>query len=523
MTELTILTKLPDESQEVVLFRELALPDLARKLGLTEAEAEALIEPVAKNMTVGDVHVATSLKDISVAYEQGKEDGEQEEEDESDAEREREDEAARKVDYEEGGNVSAEHLKAVDMLQGRLSRGQNKDYAVRAVCAECEMSAPQLRRAYNAVHGRIRRPGDGQKLDKMNEEHDEKGRFGSGGGGSGSGGGVSAPDWIDEADSREIGDHLSSTADTLSSLSDSMSEHADEIESHGADEDDAIENGADSKEYQEWDKQNQALHAAAAAKLAEAHKALSGALRKLEAKMGKMASTNKRMEQRLPEIMLDFVIQKIEPDQRKVFGWASVCALDGKLIVDKQDDIIHIEDLEPAAHDFTLYSRTQGDMHTDIGVGRLIESIIFDQAKRDAGVVAKDDQGRVIDGWWVGFRVDDDDVWEAHKSGARLEFSIGGRAKREPQVEKAWSDEAREAAQEARQRAAKNRELAAKHPDQASLHSEAAASFEQAANHFEQSTSGGGKASFREGQRHMEEAKGRSSTARQLRGVQGIF
>jgi len=46
--------------------------------------------------------------------------------------------------------------------------------------------------------------------------------------------------------------------------------------------------------------------------------------------------------------------------------------------------------------------------------------------------IAKDDQGRVIDGWWVGFLVDDDGVWEAHKRGERPEFSIGGRAKREP-------------------------------------------------------------------------------------------
>jgi len=131
------------------------------------------------------------------------------------------------------------------------------------------------------------------------------------------------------------------------------------------------------------------------------------------------------------ELRLDLAVTKVDPEQRKIFGWASVCSLDGKLIIDKQGDIIYVADLEPAAHDFCLYSRTQGDMHTDIGVGRLIENMVFDQSKREAGIMAKDDKGRVIDGWWVGFLVDDDGVWQAHKDGRRPEFSIGGRARRE--------------------------------------------------------------------------------------------
>lgn len=128
----------------------------------------------------------------------------------------------------------------------------------------------------------------------------------------------------------------------------------------------------------------------------------------------------------------DFTVTKTDVDQRKIFGWASITAFDGKTVIDKQDDVIDIQDLEGAAHEFCLFSRTQGDMHTDIGVGRLIECMVFDAAKRAAGVIAKDDAGRVIDGWWVGFLVDDDGVWQAHKRGERKEFSIGGRAQREP-------------------------------------------------------------------------------------------
>lgn len=34
-------------------------------------------------------------------------------------------------------------------------------------------------------------------------------------------------------------------------------------------------------------------------------------------------------------------------------------------------------------------------------------------------------------GWWIGFRVTDDDVWEKVKSGEYSMFSIGGTAIRE--------------------------------------------------------------------------------------------
>jgi hypothetical protein len=34
-------------------------------------------------------------------------------------------------------------------------------------------------------------------------------------------------------------------------------------------------------------------------------------------------------------------------------------------------------------------------------------------------------------GWWIGFKVDDDTVWDAIKSGKYRAFSIGGMALRE--------------------------------------------------------------------------------------------
>lgn len=133
---------------------------------------------------------------------------------------------------------------------------------------------------------------------------------------------------------------------------------------------------------------------------------------------------------------LTLKITKIDPDQQKVFGWAFVSQRGDYLIIDKQGDIILPEDLELGAHDFALNWRSQGDMHsmTD-GVpdrrGNMIESLVFTKEKADAGVIAKDPEtGEQLYGWFVGFKVDDPQLWEAHKRGDRPEFSIGGKGRR---------------------------------------------------------------------------------------------
>lgn len=125
------------------------------------------------------------------------------------------------------------------------------------------------------------------------------------------------------------------------------------------------------------------------------------------------------------EVPMDIV--KTDADKQMIFGWASVSTVDGKLIFDKQQDAIEPHELEAAAYDFVLYSRTQGDLHVKKGVGRLVESMFFSKEKQD---LMKIDLG--IEGWWVGFRTDDADLWAAVKRGERPEFSIGGKAVRVP-------------------------------------------------------------------------------------------
>lgn len=116
-------------------------------------------------------------------------------------------------------------------------------------------------------------------------------------------------------------------------------------------------------------------------------------------------------------------IKKYQPDQQLIFGWASVVEKNGLLIIDKQGDVIPVEELENAAYEFTLNSRNHGDMHRRTGMGKLVESMVFTKEKQEAlGIDLKQV------GWWVGFKVSDADLWSAHKRGERPEFSIGGAA-----------------------------------------------------------------------------------------------
>jgi hypothetical protein len=121
-------------------------------------------------------------------------------------------------------------------------------------------------------------------------------------------------------------------------------------------------------------------------------------------------------------------IKKTDPEQRIVGGWASVASLDGERIIDKQGDIIPVDELEKAVFDYVLNSRDGGDMHSRKGVSKLVESFVFTPEKEKLGIVAKDDKERVIHGWWTGFYVHDDDLWAAYKRGERPELSIGGQA-----------------------------------------------------------------------------------------------
>lgn len=109
------------------------------------------------------------------------------------------------------------------------------------------------------------------------------------------------------------------------------------------------------------------------------------------------------------------VITKANDDKMLAFGWANVAVTaDGERIEDWQHDIIEPEELENAAYNFVELYREGGEMHERGGEAVLIESVVFTEEKMKAmGIPA----GTLPVGWWIGFKVLDEDVWEKVKSG----------------------------------------------------------------------------------------------------------
>jgi hypothetical protein len=116
-------------------------------------------------------------------------------------------------------------------------------------------------------------------------------------------------------------------------------------------------------------------------------------------------------------------ITKADPERQMIFGWASVVAKGGNYIVDKQGDIIPVAELENAVLDYMLHSRDHGIMHEIKGTGRLVLSFLTTPDIMKAfGLTQQDDQI----GWIVGYKIEDPELWDAHKRGLLPEFSIGG-------------------------------------------------------------------------------------------------
>ena len=126
--------------------------------------------------------------------------------------------------------------------------------------------------------------------------------------------------------------------------------------------------------------------------------------------------------------VLKVPISKLEPDQNRVFGFASVCEKDGKPVVDVQDDWSTEGDMEEAFYDFVKNARNAGEMHQGYGesFGECIECMVFTKAKQEAlGIVLKDKDGKQIVPAWVGFEVSPS-LFAKVKDGTYPAFSIGG-------------------------------------------------------------------------------------------------
>lgn len=123
-------------------------------------------------------------------------------------------------------------------------------------------------------------------------------------------------------------------------------------------------------------------------------------------------------------------IVKVDEEQRMAYGWAYVSTEDGKLLQDSQGDSIEPVELEKAATDFMIDVRVGMAMHPrDAGgnidpadqVALVVHSFpMTGDVMKAVGIESK------REGWVVGVKVLDDDVWAQVKSGDLAAFSIGG-------------------------------------------------------------------------------------------------
>lgn len=122
-------------------------------------------------------------------------------------------------------------------------------------------------------------------------------------------------------------------------------------------------------------------------------------------------------------------VTKIDEDRNLVFGWAYVSVRkDGQQVIDHSEEMVEIGELEDAAYVFNLEFRESGVMHKGEAVGRLVESIVITPQKLGNMGLQKN---ALPMGWWVGFYIDDDEVFAKVKDGTYPMFSIQGRALRE--------------------------------------------------------------------------------------------
>lgn len=131
------------------------------------------------------------------------------------------------------------------------------------------------------------------------------------------------------------------------------------------------------------------------------------------------------------EWRVEVPIQKLDEEERLIFGWANVPHPVGKGAdlgppkIDLQDEMILLTDLERAAYEYVETSREGDEMHTAQVKAKMVESMVFTPEKM-AAMGIDDWQGNY--GWWVGYRVEPD-AFELVKDGTYKMFSIGGTAK----------------------------------------------------------------------------------------------
>lgn len=120
-------------------------------------------------------------------------------------------------------------------------------------------------------------------------------------------------------------------------------------------------------------------------------------------------------------------IMKIDDEAQMVYGWASVTKENGVDVIDTQGDIIKAEELISASTEFMQNVRLSLSMHQGNSIGQVVHSFpMVGDLKKSLGLTGDKE------GWIVGVKVSDPNVWKQVKSGELKAFSIGASATREP-------------------------------------------------------------------------------------------
>jgi hypothetical protein len=118
-------------------------------------------------------------------------------------------------------------------------------------------------------------------------------------------------------------------------------------------------------------------------------------------------------------------IAKADKAQKNVFGWAYVTHdVNGEVVIDKSGEFVDdYAEIEKAAYNFVLKSRAGDADHTNVQSSTMIESMVFTPEKIEKMGIPK---GVLPSGWWVGFHVEDEKLWESVDRGERVAFSVHG-------------------------------------------------------------------------------------------------
>lgn len=128
---------------------------------------------------------------------------------------------------------------------------------------------------------------------------------------------------------------------------------------------------------------------------------------------------------------MEIPVIKINEEQRMAYGWASVISEKGQVLVDTQGDIIEPNELVKFTSEFMSDVRQAKAMHGKWGyddkqIGEVLHSFPITKELADSLGIQSEREG-----WIVGVKVHDDEIWEKVKSGKLRAFSIGGMGMRE--------------------------------------------------------------------------------------------